>query len=76
MLPIQYRHTEHMHEGVWFGKKKLINDIYENLDYLQALRSFAHILLKSCFHRFYRNLFFKTRVCWFELLLAKTKFFH
>ena len=20
MLPIQYRHTEHMHEGVWFVK--------------------------------------------------------
>ena len=19
-LPIQYRHIEHMHEGVWFGK--------------------------------------------------------
>ena len=48
---------------------------------LQALRSFAQILLKSCFHRFYWNLFFKNGVCWFELLLgkktlAKTKFFH
>ena len=20
MLPLQYRHIEHMHEGVWFGK--------------------------------------------------------
>ena len=20
MLPIQYRHIEHTHEGVWFGK--------------------------------------------------------
>ena len=20
-LPIQYRHIEHMHEGVWLGKK-------------------------------------------------------
>ena len=20
MLPIQYRHIEHMHKGVWFGK--------------------------------------------------------
>ena len=20
MLPIQYRHIDHMHEGVWFGK--------------------------------------------------------
>ena len=24
MLPIQYRHIEHMHEEVWFRKKKLI----------------------------------------------------
>ena len=38
---------------------------------LQALRSFAQILLKSCFHRFYLNLIFKNRVCWFELLLGK-----
>ena len=22
-LPIQYGHIEHMHEGVWFRKKKL-----------------------------------------------------
>ena len=22
MLPIQYRHIEHMLEGVWFGKNK------------------------------------------------------
>ena len=32
-LPIQYRHIEHMHEGVWF--KKIFfgqNDSYENLD--------------------------------------------
>ena len=21
MLPMQYRHIEHMHGGVWFGKK-------------------------------------------------------
>ena len=27
-LPIQYRHIEHMHEGVWLKK----NDSYENLD--------------------------------------------
>ena len=20
MLPLQYRHIKHMHEGVWFGK--------------------------------------------------------
>ena len=26
-LPSQYRHIEHMHEGVWFQ-----NDSYENLD--------------------------------------------
>ena len=41
--------------------------------------------LKDHLHRFYLNLvftdsteifFFKTRVCWFELSLAKTKFFH
>ena len=42
----------------------------------QALRSFAQTLLKSCFHRFYWFFFFKTRVCWFELSLAKTKCFH
>ena len=28
-LPIQYRHIEHMHEGVWL-KKKI--DSYENLN--------------------------------------------
>ena len=32
-LPIQYRHIEHMHEGVWFRKKKFWqNDSCENLD--------------------------------------------
>ena len=30
-LPIQCRHIEHMHEGVWF-KKKWKNDSCENLD--------------------------------------------
>ena len=38
MLPIQFRHIEHMHEGVWF--KKIIfdkNDIYENLDYFSDI---------------------------------------
>ena len=33
MLPIQYRHIEYMHEGVWFEKFFLINDIYENIDF-------------------------------------------
>ena len=32
-FPKQYRHIEHMHEGVWFRKKKyLTNDSCENLD--------------------------------------------
>ena len=22
-LPIQWRHTEHLHEGIWFKKKKI-----------------------------------------------------
>ena len=30
-LPIQYRHIEHMHEGVWL-KKKSQKDSYENLN--------------------------------------------
>ena len=24
MLPLQYRHIEHMHEGVWFGKNNFL----------------------------------------------------
>ena len=34
-LPIQYRHIEHMHEGVCLKKKINFgqNDSYENLDY-------------------------------------------
>ena len=31
-LPIQYRHIEHMHEGVWLKKKIWRHDSYENLD--------------------------------------------
>ena len=32
-LPIQYRHIEHMHEGVWLKKNFFWqNDSYENLD--------------------------------------------
>ena len=32
-LPIQYRHIEHMYEGVWFRKNIFWqNDSYENLD--------------------------------------------
>ena len=38
-LPIQWRHIEHMHEGVYNFR----------------------------LHRFYWNLIFKTKVCWFEL---------
>ena len=38
MLPIQYRHIEHMHEGVWFRKNNFLsNDIYENLDYISDI---------------------------------------
>ena len=37
-LPLQCRHIEHMHEGVWFGKKNFLsNDIYENLDYFSEI---------------------------------------
>ena len=32
MLPIQYRHIEHMHEGVWFGKN--------NFDKMTSMRLF------------------------------------
>ena len=32
-LPIQYRHIEHMHEGVWFRKNNFSqSDSCENLD--------------------------------------------
>ena len=32
-LPIQCRHIEHMHEGVWFRKNNFLqNDSCENLD--------------------------------------------
>ena len=31
-LPIQCRHIEHMHEGIWLKKYFLTNDSYENLD--------------------------------------------
>ena len=32
-LPIQYRHIEHMHEGVWFRNNNFLqNDSCENLD--------------------------------------------
>ena len=31
-LAIQWLHIEHMHEGVWFRKKKMTKDSSENLD--------------------------------------------
>ena len=31
MLPIQYRHIKHMHEGVWFGKN--------NFDKMTSMRT-------------------------------------
>ena len=32
-LPIQFKHIEHMHEGVWFTKNNFLrNDSCENLD--------------------------------------------
>ena len=38
-LPIQCRHFEHMHEGVWFRKKLfLTNDSCENLDNFSLMR--------------------------------------
>ena len=40
-LPIQYRHIEHMHEGVWLKKRQ--NDSYENLDIFSIIsRSYMH----------------------------------
>ena len=39
-LPIQFKHIEHMHEGVWFTKNNFLrNDSCENLD------NFSHIRL-------------------------------
>ena len=35
-LPIQCRHNEHMHEGVWF--RKIFFDICENLDNFPLMR--------------------------------------
>ena len=33
IFPIQCRHIEHMHVGVWFRKNNFLqNDIFENLD--------------------------------------------
>ena len=38
-LPIQCRHIEHMHEGVWFRKNNIWqNDSSENLDNLSLIR--------------------------------------
>ena len=36
-LPIQYRHIEHMHEGVWFREN--------NFDKMTAVRTFSLIRL-------------------------------
>ena len=33
MLPVQYRHTEHMHEGVWLGKN--------NFDKMTSMRTYT-----------------------------------
>ena len=38
-LPIQSRHIEHMHEGVWFRKNNFQqNDSCENLDNFSLIR--------------------------------------
>ena len=38
-LPIQYRHIEHMHEGVWFRKNNIWqNDSCETLDNFSLIR--------------------------------------
>ena len=48
-LPIQFKHIEHMHEGVWFTKNNFWrNDSCENLD------NFSHILINS-YHSFWWN---------------------
>ena len=48
-LPIQYRHIEHMHEGVWFR----INNFWQN-DSCENLDNFSLIMLlymhKWCLH--------------------------
>ena len=33
MLPVKYRHTEHMHEGVWFRKN--------NFDKMTSMRTYT-----------------------------------
>ena len=39
ILPIQCRHIEHMHEGVWFRKNNFLqNDSCENLDNFSLIR--------------------------------------
>ena len=38
-FPIQCRHIEHMHEGVWFRKNNFLqNDSCENLDNFSLIR--------------------------------------
>ena len=66
----------------------LQNDSCLNLDNLsdieyQGVHIFCMILpnvpdcqVKDHLQRFYLNLVLKTKVCWFELSLAKTKFLH
>ena len=48
-LPIQCRHIEHMHEGVWFRKNNFWqNDSCENLDNFSLIRvSYMH---RWCLH--------------------------
>ena len=103
VLPIQYRHIEHMYEGVWFGKFfflikwhlwELIRLFFRyKLWYIEisGVNNFVYLILTNVpdctlsdhLRRFYWKLvftdsieiFFKTMVCWFELSLAKTKFF-
>ena len=52
-----------------FGSEKII------FDKMTALRSSAQILLKSCFHRFYGNLFSKLGSAGLNYHLPKLSFF-
>ena len=45
-LPIECRHIEHMHEGVWFRKNNFLqNDSSENLDHFFPNKVFVYALM-------------------------------
>ena len=69
-LPIQCRHIEHMHEGVWFRKNNFWqNDSCENLDNFSLIRLLyihrwcLHGLINS-YYIFWRN---NLILCWYNV---------